>query len=100
MIRIDKRKGRKDETKTRDDGLLVCNDKLGWTTKSKFISSPDLTQHRHAISIQVSGSSLKFIVDGSEVSPRDNTWDYDPNKCIGFFNELHRVNIEGLKITI
>lgn len=100
MIRIDKRKDRNDATKPRDDGLLVCNDKLHWRKKSEFISSPDLARHRHAISIQVSGSSLKFIVDGSEVNLRDNTWDYDPDKSIGFFNELQRVNIEGLKITI
>ena len=100
MIRIDKRKDRDDETKPLDDGLFVCNDKLHWRKKAEFISSPDLTPQRHAISIQVIGTSLKFIVDGSEVSPRDNRWDYDPNKSIGFFNELYRVNIEGLKITI
>jgi len=100
MIRIDKRKDRNDETKPRDDGLLVCNEKLRWKPKSKFISSPDLTRHRHEITIQVSGSSLKFIVDGSELRPQRYTWDYDLNKSIGFFNELQRVNLEGLKITI
>ena len=99
MIRIDKRKSR-DKTKPLDDGLFYCSEKLRWPKISGFEASPDINQNSHKLLIEVSGNSLKFSVDGTELKPATGAWDYDPDKQIGFFNQIHQVKVENFMLNI
>lgn len=93
MIRIDKRK-------TPDDGLLICTDKFQWRQKTSFTSSPNPSVYNHKILIEANGNSFKFEVDGSELTLQTDSWNYNPNNKLGFFNEIRQVKIEKLKINI
>jgi hypothetical protein len=93
MARIDTRS-------PNDDGLFVCPSRFQWRKKSEYQTKPSITANKCLVKISFIKGSFLFTIDGNKLQFNSCDWDFNPDRPLGFFNQLDFVTLQSFSVKI